>query len=215
MLTVWGRASSSNVQAVMWGSAEMGLPVHRIDVGGRFGGVDDPGFRAMNPMGLVPVLQDGEGPALFESAAILRYLAARYGAAPFWPEDALARAGIDVWAEWGKHVFCGAFTVPVFWAHWRTPARDRDVEAVAGAVRRFEALMEIVAPRIARGGFVVGEHLSLADLWVGHVLYRYFTLDIDRAPHPEIAAYYRRLCLRPDYATHVMVNYDELKGVRR
>merc|ERR1711960_15615 len=50
-------------------------------------------------MGLVPVLQDGEGPALFESAAILRYLAARYGAAPFWPEDALARAGIDVWAE--------------------------------------------------------------------------------------------------------------------
>ena len=215
MLTLWGRATSSNVQAVMWGLDEMGLEVRRIDAGGRFGGLDDPAYREMNPMGLVPVLKDGDGPALFESAAILRYLWGTYGRAPFRPDDAGDRAVVDVWAEWGKHVLCGAFTVPVFWAHWRTPEEDRDRAAVAAAVARFEALLEIVAPRIDRGGFVVGDRLSLADIWVGHVLYRYFTLDIERAAPPAIEAYYRRLCDRPGYATHVMVNYDELKGVRR
>jgi glutathione S-transferase len=77
-LIVHGRASSSNVQAVMWGIAELGLDVDRRDVGGRFGGNDTPEFLAMNPMGKVPVLQDGDV-TLFESAAILRYLVARYG----------------------------------------------------------------------------------------------------------------------------------------
>lgn len=213
MLTVWGRESSSNVQALMWGIAELGLPVERIDAGGRFGGLDDPAFRAMNPMGLVPVLRDGDGPALFESAAILRYLTARYGAVPFRPEDPLVRAEIDAWAEWGKYVFGQAFTGPVFWAHWRVAEGERDAAAVAAAVARFEGLMEIAAPRIARGGFMVGRHLSLADLWVGHVLYRYFTLDLDRAPHPEIVGYYDRLIKRPAYQAHVMVSYAELKGV--
>ncbi|MEM8730461.1 MAG: glutathione S-transferase family protein [Pseudomonadota bacterium] len=213
MLTVWGRATSSNVQAVMWGIAEMGLEAQRIDWGGRFGGLDDPAFRAINPFGLVPVLQDGARPAIFESAVILRYLAARYGGAAFWPQDPLARAEIDTWAEWGKHSCTRAFNEPVFWAHWRVPQADRDVAAIAVAIQRFEGTLQVAAGRIAQGGYMVGDRLSLADLWVGHTLHRYFTLDIDRAPPEEIVAYYARLTARAAYATHVMVDYSELKGL--
>ena len=75
MLTVWGRRTSSNVQAVMWCIGELDLDFERIDVGHRFGGNDTEQFLAMSPNGLVPVVRDGDGPALWESGAILRYLA--------------------------------------------------------------------------------------------------------------------------------------------
>lgn len=213
-LVVHGRATSSNVQAVMWGMAEMGLAPERRDVGGRFGGTDTEAFRAMNPMGLVPVLQDGSL-TLFESAAILRYLIGRYGNGRLVPGAPEPKARVDQWAEWGKNTFCRAFTEPVFWAHWRTPEAERDTDGIAAAVARFEGLMEVIAPRIAADGFVAGDDLTLADIWVGHVLFRYFTLDIPREPPAEIEAYYNRLSGRTAYMAHVMVDYAELKGVVR
>uniref|UniRef100_UPI0028B137AD glutathione S-transferase N-terminal domain-containing protein n=1 Tax=Mixta calida TaxID=665913 RepID=UPI0028B137AD len=62
MLKVWGRKTSSNVQAVMWCIGELGLPYQRVDIGHKYGGNQSPEFLAMNPNGLVPVLHDGDGP---------------------------------------------------------------------------------------------------------------------------------------------------------
>ena len=56
----------------------MGLDVERIDLGGSFGGNDDPEFRAMNPNGLIPVLETPQGP-IFETAAILLWLTDTHG----------------------------------------------------------------------------------------------------------------------------------------
>ena len=105
MLTIYGRATSSNVQLVMWAIAELDLPYERLDYGHIHGGNDTPEFRAMNPRGLVPVLKDGDL-IVWESTAILRYLAAAYGGGgAFWPADPALRARIDMWAEWGKTNF--------------------------------------------------------------------------------------------------------------
>jgi glutathione S-transferase len=51
MLRIWGRRSSFNVQKVMWLTGELGLQHEHIEAGGRFGGLDDPAFLAMNPHG--------------------------------------------------------------------------------------------------------------------------------------------------------------------
>ena len=115
MLEIWGRKNSSNVQALMWCVAELGLPHKRHDVGHKFGGNDTPEFLAMNPNGTVPVLREDDGAPLFETGAILRYLANRHGAAPFWPPEPSARAQIDMWAEWAKINIAALFTAPVFW----------------------------------------------------------------------------------------------------
>ena len=208
---VHGRATSSNVQAVMWGLHEIGVQAERRDVGGRNGGTDDPAFRGISPMGLIPALQTSEG-SVFESAAILRYLAEAHEARTLWPSEPMARAQVDQWAEWGKHSFGAAFTVPIFWAHWRTPEAARDHAAIRQSITRFEGLMDIIAPRIEATGFVAGPTLTLADIWVAHVLYRYYTPDIDRRPHPVLADYYARMTTRPGYVQHVMVDYDELRG---
>ena len=115
MLTVWGRKSSSNVQAVMWCIGELGLAYRRHDVGHSYGGNDTPVFLAMNPNGTIPVLRDGDGSPLWETGAILRYLSSRYATASFWPPDPLARAEVDMWAEWGKATLQPSFLRPVFW----------------------------------------------------------------------------------------------------
>jgi glutathione S-transferase len=211
MLTVYGRATSSNVQLVMWGIAELGLTCERLDYGHVYGGTDTPAFRAMNPNGLVPVLRDGDL-VMWESSAILRYLAARYGGAPFWPADPVARAPIDMWAEWGRSTLVRDFARPIFWASVRTPPAQRDESALASALNRFDANLTILEDRIGDGPWLLGRDFTLADLSVGHLLYRYFTLDIVRAERPRLAAYYHRLTERPAFAEHVMVSYEPLRA---
>lgn len=212
MLTVWGRADSSNVQALMWAIAELDLPVTRIDAGHRFGVVDSPEFRAMNPNGTVPVLRDGDGPALWETGAILRYLAGRYAPESFWPTDPLARVDIDRWAEWAKINVALGFTAPIFWRVVRTPAAQRDPDAIAAALAALTPKLSIAEARLSRHPYLCGDSLSLADIQFGHILYRYFDIPLDRPTMPALAAYHDRLCDRPAYRAHVMVSYDALRA---
>ena len=76
MLVIWGRANSVNVQKVLWCCEELELEYERIDAGGPFGVVDTPEYRRRNPNGLVPTIDD-DGFILWESNAIVRYLAAK------------------------------------------------------------------------------------------------------------------------------------------
>jgi len=210
MLTVWGRKSSSNVQAVLWCLAELGIEHERIDAGFTYGVVDTTAYRAMNPNGTVPTIRDGDGPPLFESGAILRYLAGRYASGPFWPADALERTGIDQWAEWSKLNIAQGFTGPVFWPAVRVPAARRDPAAIDRAVVELERGLSIADERLATRAFLAGEVLTLADIQFGHILFRYYDLKIRRAELPHLARYYRDLVKRPAYREHVMVSYGEL-----
>ena len=139
MITVHGRATSSNVQIVMWAIGELGLEHERRDVGHVYGGTDTPEYRAMNPNGLVPTIQDGDM-VMWESSAILRYLAAQYGDGVFWPDDPTVRGPLDMWAEWMKTAFVPAFNLGVFWPLVRTPKADRDEAAIAA--ERLEHVVE-------------------------------------------------------------------------
>ncbi|MGE4112522.1 MAG: glutathione S-transferase N-terminal domain-containing protein, partial [Burkholderiales bacterium] len=78
MLKIWGRTNSINVQKVLWSCAEMNLPYERIDAGMNFGVNNTPEFKALNPNGLVPLIDD-DGFVLWESHAIVRYLARKHG----------------------------------------------------------------------------------------------------------------------------------------
>jgi glutathione S-transferase len=137
MLRVWGRRSSFNVQKVMWLIGELGLVHEHVDAGGSFGGLDAPDFLAMNPHGRVPVIRDGET-VVWESHAILRYLAARAGAGRFWADDPAVRARVDGWMDWSQTSLQPDFLMGVFWGFYRTPKAQRNWLAIRfiGALRR-------------------------------------------------------------------------------
>ncbi|PKH23740.1 glutathione S-transferase [Enterobacterales bacterium CwR94] len=211
MIQVWGRKSSSNVQAVMWCLAELQQPVERYDVGHKYGGNNTPEFLAMNPNGLVPVLKDGDKPPLFEAGAIVRYLANRYGNDDFWPQDLDARTQVDMWAEWAKLTVSLSFTKPVFWPLVRVPEAERDLSALNLAIDNLTKVLMIADNRLQQHDYLVGNHLTMADIQLGNLLYRYYSLDMPRADLPGLQRYYQRLGQREAYRQHVMVSYDELK----
>ena len=212
MLEVWGRKSSSNVQALMWCIGELGLPYQRHDVGHRFGGTDSDEFYALNPNRTIPVLRDGDLSPLWETGAILRYLANRYAPDEFWPADLIARTHVDRWMEWSKLNVALLFTAPIFWRVVRTPAAERDPAAIGQALQAFENKLMIAEQRLAGQTFLAGDTFSAADIQFGHVLYRYYDIDIDRQPLPNLRSYYDRLTERPAFREHVMVSYEELRA---
>lgn len=209
MLTIYGRATSVNVQVVMWAVAELDLVHHRLDYGEVYGGVDTTEFRAMNPNGKIPVLRDGDL-VLFESQAILRYLAARYGGEAFWPTDPATRAPLDVWAEWTKATFFPGI-MSVFGPLVRADPATVSAERVAALAEALEPLARMLDDRIAAGPWLAGNDFTWADLAVGHVLPRYFGLDFDRAETPHLEAYFARLQERPAFAEHAMVSWEPLR----
>lgn len=210
MITVHGRKTSSNVQPVLWLLAELDLPHKRLDVGGAFGGTDTPEYRAMNPMGLIPSLEDGDV-TMFESQAILRYLGARHAEA-LWPADPVARASIDQWMEWSKTTVAPTVVYKIFWQLIRTPAATRDHSALSEAVASAWTIMAIAEAQLTKHDWIAGAQMTLADFTFGAQLYRYFTLPFERNDLPKLAAYYERLTQRPAYADTVMTSYEPLRA---
>jgi glutathione S-transferase len=171
MLEIWGRRTSSNVQALMWCVGELGLAFQRHDAGHRYGGNDTPAFLAMNPNGTVPVVREDGGEPLWETGAILRYLSTRYRDTPFWLKDLVGRSRIDKWAEWSKLNVALNFTAPIFWRVVRTAPANRDEAAIAAALGLLDRSLGIAEFQLARHAYLAEDEFTLADIQFGHVLF--------------------------------------------
>ena len=211
MLTIWGRRSSFNLQKVMWLVGELALEHRHIEAGGQFGGLDTPEFRAMNPHGRVPVIDDN-GSVVWESHAILRYLAARHGRGSFWIDDAAERSRVDQWLDWSQTSLQPDFLTGVFWGFYRTPESQRNLSAINQSINRCARHFQLLDRLLSGQTFMLGNQLGLADIPIGTHLFRYFNLEIERPSLPNVDAWYRRLQERPAYRTHVMVPFGELRG---
>lgn len=211
MLAVWGRRNSYNVQKIMWLIGELDLAHRHIDAGGSFGGLDAPAFRARNPHGRVPVIEE-EGKAVWESHAILRYLAARHGQGRFWPHDPLQRAPVDGWMDWAQTTLQPDFLTGVFWGFYRTPPALRDDAAVAASIGRSAQHMRLLDRVLSNQPFLSGDSFGLADIAAGVALYRYFGIAIERPDVPHVLAWRDRMEARPAYCDHVMIPFDDLEG---
>jgi glutathione S-transferase len=203
MLRLWGRSTSSNVMKILWLLEELGAAYERIDVGGKFGGLDTPQYRAMNPNSLVPVLVDGDF-TLWESHAILRYLAeTQPNGTRFWPDQPRPRALVNQWLDWTNTVLTAPQSI-VFIALVRTPAAQRDMPALAAATDRAAQAWALLDRQLAHTPFVAGESLTLADIALGVSVHRWFVMPVDPRPEtPHLHAWYQRLLERPAYQTHV------------
>ncbi|HUP30110.1 MAG TPA: glutathione S-transferase [Usitatibacter sp.] len=194
-LRIWGRLSSVNVQKVVWCADELALHYQRIDAGGQFGVVSTPEFLAMNPNGLVPVIDD-DGFVMTESNAIVRYLAARHGAGTLWPTDPHRRADVDRWMEWGSTEFTPAMR-DAFWQLIRTAPEKRDAMAVEGSRTKSERLAGILDRVLAQRAYVAGDSFTAADIILGCSAHRWLNLPLARAPRPHLARWYAELKSRP------------------
>ena len=194
-LRIWGRLSSVNVQKVVWCADELRLDYQRIDAGGQFGVNDTPQYLAMNPNGLVPVIDDG-GFVLAESNAIVRYLAAKHGAGTLWPADPRARAGVDRWMEWQSTGYTPAMW-GAFWQLVRTPPEKRDAALVESSRVKSEKHSAVVDAHLAGRRFFTGDTFTAADVVVGCAAHRWLNMPLAREPRPNLERWYAELKSRP------------------
>ena len=203
MLILHGRETSANVMKVAWLAAETGIKIDRRDVGGPFGGTDTPEFRAMNPNGTVPVLQDGDF-CLFESNAIVRHLAETRCGAPWYPADPKDRAIANQWMDWGA-IEVAEPMVKLFIQYVRTAEADRDAGIIAAALERATTKWGILDAALADRAYLLGDTLTMADIPPGCWVQRWFALPVERPDLPNLKAWYERLAARPAYRRHVLL----------
>lgn len=202
-MKIWGRTNSTNVKKVLWMAEELGLTYERIDAGGAFGVVDDPAFRAMNPNGLVPVLQDGDV-TLWESNTIVRYLADAHGGERFGFASVAARAGADKWMDWTSGTVA-VLMVQIIVGYVRTAPEKRDMEKIKAVTETLGQKLALANAALEDQPFLSGANLGMGDIPLGCFIYPWFELPLERPDLPALAAWYERLKQRPAYQTTVMI----------
>ena len=203
MLKIWGRKNSINVQKVLWACGELALPFDRIDAGMAFGVNNTPEYRTMNPNGLVPLIND-DGFILWESHAIVRYLARKHGAATLSPPDARINADADRWMEWFSTTLWLNLR-PVFWNMVRTAPEKRDMPLVESSRKLLAANFEIVDTLLAKQNYMAGSAFSMGDIPMGVAVFRWYNMAIERPALKNLDAWYARLCARPAFKEHAML----------
>lgn len=212
MIKIWGRYTSTCTQRVLWtcheigadfeltlASATMGPKGHVSRGGPAYGVVDTSEYRALNPNGTIPTIDD-DGFVLWESNTIVRYLSRKYDSSLFgYDEELYARAG--QWMDWLPNVESPIGTLVDECV--RLAPELRRPGAVQEACRRMEKPLTIMENQLADRPFLTGKTLSMADLALGPTLARWFLLDIPRPRTPSVEAWVQRLHERPGFQTYV------------
>jgi glutathione S-transferase len=199
MLRVYGRANSINVRKVLWMLGELNLPCEREDWGRGFRPTSDPVFRTINPVGVVPVIDD-DGFRLRESNTIVRYLAEKHGRADLYPKDLQQRASVESWMDWASTELAEGMR-PVF--HALVVKNPAYAGMVDGASKTWAAQMQVLDDHLASSGpFVTGSAFTVGDIPVGLVVNRWYSIDFPKPELKTVSAYYDRLAERPAFRAH-------------
>jgi glutathione S-transferase len=202
LLRVWGRANSTNVKKVLWCAEEAGLAYERIEAGGAFGVVDTPAYAALNPNRTVPTIED-DGLVLWESNAIVRYLAARYAPGRLHQTDVVAQARADRWMDWASTTLVPKFAV-LFWGLLRTAPEKRDMAAIEQAREAVAGFLAIADAALADQPYLSGEQFGVGDIPLGCIAYAWFNLPLERPAAANLQRWYDSLVARPAYRSAVM-----------
>lgn len=204
-IKIWGRTSSSNVKKVLWVADVLEIAFERIDAGGKFGVVDTPAYRALNPNGRVPTLEDGDF-VLWESNSIMRYLCMKHGGEELYPVDPATRADIDRWLDWSLSVLVPV-DGPLFLSTVRKPVAQHDKAAIAAMTEKAAGAYGIIDRRLEGRQYIVGERFSLADIVLSIFVDRW-----QRNPHltarpafPHIAPWFARVRTQPGFEKFVNI----------
>lgn len=203
MLKLWGRTNSINVMKALWCLDELGLEYEQVDAGMQYGVVNEASYRALNPNGRVPTLDD-DGFTLWESNVIVRYLCARYGAGTLCPDNLQDRARAEQWMDWQQTTPHEDITF-VFWGTVRGKKENQDPKLLSSAAQRLGQHWSVVEAALEGRQFLVGNELTMADIPLGAAAWRWYNLATDRPTLPNVEAWYGRLQERAAYRKHVML----------
>ena len=173
MYKVLGRATSGNVQKVLWALEELGLAYEREDYGRQFGNTGG-NYLSLNPTGKVPTLIDGDC-VIWESNSIVRYLCAKAGSG-LLPSDPAARAKAELWMDW-LLASLNAHYVDVF-KQSKKPEDERSPD-LAKMGEALATQLTLLDDHLANNECLGGFAMTMADIALGPIVNRCLGFPVD------------------------------------
>jgi GST-like protein len=192
---------------------ECGLPyrVHAVDIGA--GDQFKPEFLAISPNNKIPAIVDSDGPdgapiSLFESGAILLYLAAKTGR--FLPDDTRGRYEV---LQWLMFQMGGVGPMLGQAHHFRIYAPEKIEYAVERYTNEAKRLYGVMDRRLAKSKYLGGKDYSIADIAVFPWLRSWKNQGIDWADYPHLKGWFDEIAARPAVQRGVAVLADARKAL--
>ncbi|AFZ58519.1 glutathione S-transferase family protein [Anabaena cylindrica FACHB-243] len=163
---------------IQWYLEELGVSYDYISLNIGANEQRQPEFLAINPMGKVPAIVDGDL-KLWESGAILLYLAEKYQQ---MPNSLAERAKIEQWV-----IFANATLAPALFS---ADKREKEMPILLTPLNKI----------LQQKQFLLGEKLSVGDIAVASYLhYAKVLLSLDYRQYPSVVAYLERIAARPAF----------------
>ena len=214
LLKLWGRPTSTNTQRVLWTLVEAGVPydltLASATTGEKgyfwqgeipFGIVDTEAYRSMNPNGTIPTIDDG-GFILWESNAIVAYLARRYAPARLFGADETTFARALQWMIWANTGMDPALHALILHLE-RLPASQRSAETVEASRRDVVRKLELMEAQLGRSGYFAGDAFTIGDIPLGISTQRFFHFGLERPALPRVEGWLAQLGEREGFRAHV------------
>jgi glutathione S-transferase len=214
MLKIWGRPTSIHTQRVLWTCVEAGLPFELIPAsatmgpdghisgGGRaYGIVDTPEYRAMNPNGTIPTMDD-DGYIIWESNSICRYLAQTYAPQALYGDNVKCLGLASQWMDWtntqlepGLHILVMELV--------RLSTDKRNPANVEKTRREIIPTLERLDRHLSERSYVAGDNFTIGDIATGCAVHRWTLFDLETPNLPYLRAWQAHLAEREGFGQHV------------
>lgn len=183
----------------LWAAEELGLDCEQAQVNFADGSSRTPEFLAINPMGAVPALADGDL-KLFESLAINLYLAKKHAEKGLWPATLEDEARVFQWTLWvATEIEPQASTILFHGA--LLPEDKRDPAALATAQKKIARPLAVLDQHLSGRDYLLGDSFTIADLNVAAVMAWLQVGRLDMSAWPNVTAWMARCLKRPAVKT--------------
>lgn len=196
-MKLYGHPWSSNARRVQMLCEELNIPYSYETVDLMQGVQYSPEFQKLNPNSKVPVLDD-DGFVLWESQAILRYLADKHHAGAWYPTALQERAVVEQWLDWNHTRLspeCGKIMYNLHFA-----GANRNDQAIEDGRKWLHKILPVMEGALARHPWLCGASITLADLAVVTNIAYLEYCRYDFGPYPAIRRWYDAIKARPSFA---------------
>lgn len=198
MMKLHAHPYSGNSRKVHWALEEIGVPYEYVTIDLLKGAHKQPTFTALNPHGRVPVLED-DGFFLYESNAILLYLASHYGKAQIGARDDREAALVNQWLFVQAFDLQPAMQKAFVLKLYASLGQPFDAEAHARALTEIPPGVCVLEAHLHDKRYVVGEHFTIADIAVAESIGLAEFAGFDLTPYPHVRAWFGGLAERPAF----------------
>jgi glutathione S-transferase len=190
-------AASPNAKRARLGLAETGAPFERHEVNLLTREQKSEAYKAIHPLGRIPALQDDDV-VIWESGAILLYLAEKFPEAGLVPKTLAGRGLCYQWLTFGETGIHG-YMGPMGFQMFRRAPDQRDENLLARGRQRMPEILEVLDRQLQEGPYIMGD-FSIADCACAPWLELAPGFGIDMEPFTNVCAWMERMQARPSWS---------------